>query len=433
MAWHITPEINSGYPFEDGFPNDFLTSFISDSSHQYPYSAWRIGSGVNNGYPWKYWWFEAPVSDSGDMETGGSQSNYPGGFTVGDLGGISDQFDDDDMDINTPLIGLVSGTITTALAGKIIALSSSLYLDVVGKLNNPTQDVLDKAQIIQTLYGANIYDGILLCKVFPFTLGSILNPIQPKIFGIYPLYEERPVGYDQDYLPGVVETIKHYPMGQLDLDIFQAWEVEDITYSIYLPYAGTFPLDVRSGETISVELVVDIISGIGEYFIKQNGQIIDMHKALIGYDMPVNLSQGAAQSNLMGFVYGAASKFMGAAGSILGGIPHPAAQAAGVAADIGSALTGGLVGHFDVNAPSVGGFVGAATYPLTRIIAKIPKMFNEGYGYHETQGANRSATYVNLSACSGFVQCKNYKSDIIIATEDEKREIESLMNAGVFL
>ena len=432
MAWHITPEINNGYPFEDGFPSDFLTSFISDSFHQYPYSAWRIGSGVNDGYPWKYWWFEAPMSDSGDMQTGGSQTNYPGGFTTGNLGGVNDQFNDDDMGINTTLIGLVSGAIVSALPEKIIALSSTLYADVVSRLNNPSQDVLDKAQIIQTLYGANIYDGILLCKVFPFPIGGNVQ-IQPKIFGIYPIYEERPISQPQDYLPGISQTILNYDMGELSLDIFQAWEVEDITYNIYLPYAGTFPIDVRGNETISVQLVVDIISGIGEYFIKQNGQIIDIKKVLIGYDMPVNLSQGAAQSNLMGFVYGAASKAMGSAGAILGGIPHPVTQAVGVAADIGSAITGGLVGHFDVTAPSVGGFVGAATYPKPRIIAKIPKMFNDGYGYHETQGANRSTTYVNLSTCSGFVQCKNYKSDIIIATEDEKREIESLMNAGVFL
>ena len=124
---------------------------------------------------------------------------------------------------------------------------------------------------------------------------------------------------------------------------------------------------------------------------------------------------------------------MGAAGAVLRGIPHPVAQVAGVAANVASNVANNMVGHFDVSAPSIGGNVGLSNYPFTRVIAKIPKMFNEGYGYHETQGANRSTTYVNLSTCSGFVQCRNYKSDIIIATEDEKKEIENLMNAGVFL
>lgn len=433
MAWHIIPEINNGYPFEDDFPTDFLTSFISDGSHQYPYSAWRIGSGVNGGYPWKFWWFEAPVSDSGDMETGGSQSNYPGGFTTGDIGGIRDQFGDDDMGTNDPMILAISSTIKAAFTNKMVALDSSLYLHVIGKLNNPTQDVLDKATLIQTIYGANVYDGILMCKVFPFNIGDGLDPQQPKIFGVFPIYEERPIGDPPDTLPGVINTILTFDMGSIDLDIFQAWEVENITYSLYLPYAGNFPLDVRGNETVSVTLVCDIISGVGEYIIKQNGQIIDIHRVLLGYDMPVNLSQGAAQANLMAFVNGAASKALGAAGSLLGSIPHPAAQAAGAVADIGSGLTGALVGHFDTSAPSVGGYVGAASYPRTRVIAKIPKMFNSGYGYNEILGANRSATYVSLSSCSGFVQCKNYKSDIIIATDEEKAEIERLMNAGVFL
>ena len=127
MAWHIATGINNNYPFEDGFPTDFLTSFISDGSHQYPYSAWRIGSGVNSGYPWKFWWFEAPVSDTGDMETGGSQSNYPGGFTVGDMGGISDQFDDTDMGLNDGLIAAIGGTIGAAMDNKILALDSAEF------------------------------------------------------------------------------------------------------------------------------------------------------------------------------------------------------------------------------------------------------------------------------------------------------------------
>lgn len=433
MAWYIIPQINNGYPFADGFPSDFLTSFVSGDVHQYPYSAWRIGAGVNNGYPWKYWWFDVPVSDTGDMETGGSQSNYPGGFTTGDVGGINDQFDNDDMGINTPMTTIISATLKAAFTNKMVALDSALYLHVVSKLNSPTQDVLDKATIIQTLYGANVYDGILLCKVFPFNIGNGLDPQQPKIFGIFPIYEERPISEPQDTLPGVIDTILTFDMGSIDLDIFQAWEVENITYSIYLPFAGTFPLDVRGAETVSVTLVCDIFSGVGEYIIKQNGQIIDIHRVLLGYDMPVNLSQGAAQANLMAFVNGAASKALGAAGSLLGSIPHPAAQAAGAVADIGSGLAGALVGHFDTSAPSVGGYVGAASYPRTRVIAKIPKMFNSGYGYNETLGANRSATYVSLSGCSGFVQCKNYKSDIIIATDEEKAEIERLMNEGVFL
>lgn len=432
MAWHIATGINNNYPFEDGFPTDFLTSFISDGSHQYPYSAWRIGSGVNSGYPWKFWWFEAPVSDTGDMETGGSQSNYPGGFTVGDMGGISDQFDDTDMGLNDGLIAAIGGTIGAAMDNKILALDSAEFNKIVSLLNDPDNDVVSKATLVQTLYGANVYDGILLCKFYPFPIATN-DTCKPSIYGVFPLTESTSYQEPPDVLYKAANVIQHYYMGDITLDIYQAWEVENIDYYIYLPVAGTFPLDVRAGYKISVTLVVDLLSGMGEYIIKQNGQITDIHKCLLGFDLPVNLSQGATQSNFYGFVAGAASKSMGAAGAVLGGIPHPVAQVAGVAANVASNVANNMVGHFDVSAPSIGGNVGLSNYPFTRVIAKIPKMFNEGYGYHETQGANRSTTYVNLSTCSGFVQCRNYKSDIIIATEDEKREIENLMNAGVFL
>ena len=60
-------------------------------------------------------------------------------------------------------------------------------------------------------------------------------------------------------------------------------------------------------------------------------------------------------------------------------------------------------------------------------------MFRNGVGYEETLGANRSSAYVMLSDCSGYIKCENYKTDIIVATDTEKAEIERLMNEGVFI
>lgn len=437
MAWHIIPEINGGYPFEDGFPTDFLTSFISDSTHQYPYSAWRIGSGVNNGYPWKFWWFEAPVSDSGDMETGGSQSNYPGGFTVGDMGGISDQFDDTDMNTNTGLIDSINSVFASALSEKMFGLSQTELSRAILILNDPTtQQPGYDPSTIQKMYGANVYDGILLCKMYPFDVltSGDTTTIYPSIFGQYTLSPtiitpdgSIRVGYTQ-----ASNVIRLFDMGALSLNIFQAWEVENITYFLYLPCAGVFPLDVRDGSSLSVTLVVDILSGVGEYTIRQNGQVTGIHKVMIGVDVPINLSQGQLAANYAAFSETQISKVAGSVAPALGAVNPTAGLAMGLVSSAAAAQAGQPT-YLQVSSPSVGSGVGMVGYPYARVIAKIPKMFNEGYGYHETQGANRSTTYVNLSTCSGFVQCKNYKSDIIIATEDEKREIESLMNAGVFL
>ena len=439
MAWYIIPQINNGYPFADGFPTDFLTSFISDGSHQYPYSAWRIGSGVNGGYPWKFWWFEAPVSDSGDMETGGSQSNYPTGFTVGDMGGISDQFDDTDMGFNTDLVDDINLVFSTALSNKMFGLSHSQFAGLIALLNDPSSMGPNyDPTVIQKMYGANVYDGILICRMYPFDVlvQGDSNTIYPAIFGQYRLYGVT-INPDESVTPlyGYTQAsnvIRQFGMGSLSLDIFQAWEVEHISFYIYLPCAGVFPLDVRDGSEVNVTLFVDILSGVGEYTVKQNGQTTAVYKINMGIDVPINLSQGQIAANHTAFITNQMARIAGVATPIASAVNPALGLGLGVAAGAISQMSG-QGSSLDVSTPSVGSGVGMAGYPYARIIAKIPKMFNSGYGYHETQGANRSTTYVNLSTCSGFVQCKNYKSDIIIATEDEKREIENLMNAGVFL
>ena len=60
-------------------------------------------------------------------------------------------------------------------------------------------------------------------------------------------------------------------------------------------------------------------------------------------------------------------------------------------------------------------------------------MFRDGYGYKEMLGENRSTTFTRLGDCSGYVKTKNYKTPLISATEEEKRQIEALMDAGVIL
>ena len=444
MAWYITEGINSGYPWEESFPLTFQIDFTSDSSHRYPDSIWRIGSS-NNGYPFQYWWFKEVASDTGDMSIGGGQTNYPGGFTTGNFGGINDQFNDDDMAFNTDLIEDINAMYATALDSKMLGLSAGDLQRIIGYINTPdSQGFTYDPTYIQRIYGANIYDGILVCRMYPFDvlLNDDIATCYPEIFGVYRLYEVAQVLPPTDpptYNP-VPETavhkasrsIRQFLMGSLSLDIFQAWEVENISYYIYLPCAGVFPLDVRDGSSIDVTLFVDILSGIGEYIVRQNGQITSIYKINMGVDVPINLSQGQISSNHTAFVTNQMARIAGVAAPIAGAINPMLGMGIGVASSAISQMAG-QQSNIDVSSPSVGAGVGMASYPYARIIAKIPKMFNDGYGFHETQGVNRSTTYVNLSTCSGFVKCKNYKSDIIVATEDEKREIEALMDSGVFL
>lgn len=427
MAWFIVPEINNGYPYNDGFPDTFATSFIANDNVQYPYAAWRIKAGVNNGYPWKFWWFEEDTSSSGDeMDIGGSKTNYPDGFTTTDDGGISDQFNDNDMDDNDGLIEYTNTTFHNALGTKMFALISSDVQQVIHFLNDPSFWDVTLRAFISDLYGANIYDGIIACKCYPFQLQlkSPLEAVGAAIYGKFPL-----VDWDSEEWNAAfrckVNAIQKFNMGSVTLDVLQAWELENVEYSIYLPFAGTFPIDVRARDTLSVKLYVDVFTGVGEYILKQNGQITNAWKVQLGYDFPLNVSEGQMSANMAGSVVNSVVPIISTAATIAGG------PEAGMVAN--AAMGGIRSNKIQVTAPQVGGLTSVYSYPKVRIIARVPKMFRGGYGYRETQGDNRSTTYTTLDTCSGFIQCQNYKSNVITATDDEKAEIESLMNTGVFL
>lgn len=437
MAWFIDSTKNEGYPMLDVWPPEWQTDYTSSDTIRYPDRMWRIEDDINEGYPWIYYWFKKSSSDEGDMEIGGSQTNYPNGFTGSDFGGVDDQFDGTTMPYNQDGIDATNQFMASALRGKLLALNSTEYQMVLGRLNNPsTADINNIAQL-QGIYGANVYDGILLCKLYPFAVSTQDSPndLEPSIFGKYNLYVTDPDTEEPTAkFKGVTNVLRQFDMGHIAIDIQQAWEIENISYYIYLPYAGIHTIDVRSNKIIDVRLFVDLFTGVGEYVLRQDGQVTGMYKANIGIDVPINLSQGIMTANYSGFLNNQISSALGTIGSAVGGLVGGAAGAGiSAASGIASNAMDALSSHFNISSPSLGSNIGVGCYPYARIIAKIPTMFNEGYGYHQILGANRSTTYMHLSDCSGFTQCKNYKCDIIVATEDEKSEIERLMNEGVML
>lgn len=442
MAWFIDPSKNEGYPMLDVWPPEWQTDYTSSETIRYPDRIWRIEDDINEGYPWIYYWFQKSSSDEGDMEIGGSQTNYPNGFTGSNFGGVDNQFGNDGpMDYNDGMVDTVNQFMATAMLGKMLALNATEYQMVINHLNNPSPGDISKIATLQGMYGANVYDGILLCKMYPFPVSTQDSPndLLPSIFGQFDLHTTHPTPDEDDeeehaYYTGVTNVIRRFDMGHIAIDIRQAWEIENISYYIYLPYAGIHTIDIRSNKMLDVRLFVDLFTGVGEYVLRQDGQVTGMYKCNIGIDVPINLSQGIMTANYAGFLNNQISSALGSIGSVAGGLVGGAAGAGiSAASGIASNAMNALSSHFNISSPSLGSNIGVGCYPRARIIAKIPTMFNDALGYQQVLGVNRSTTYVHLSDCSGFTQCKNYKCDIIIATEDEKAEIERLMNEGVML
>lgn len=436
MSWYVNPTVNEGYPSNTGFP----ASYPADWSGNYPASAWRVSPGVNEGYPYTWWhiaidtgkYYDPNIPIGGDfppdtpegqgMDVGGAKSNYPNGFTNSNRGTILVQFDDDNMNPGSSGATRLTSLMASALSGRMWALSGSKLREILSALND--ENIFSDAvrAVIQALYGADIYDAIVVCKAYPFALGANVvdsNTTDCKFYGRYQVAS--------DCNPAT-RTWTQLNMGEVTLDVSQAWEIESIDYSIYLPYAGVFPLDIRAGETVSVRGTVDLVTGTCEYTVRQNGQVTGLYKANIGVDIPLNFDQGITQSNMFGNI---ASSVAQGLPVVAGAAGTPAVSAIGNMAS--SAINKMLVTHNTVQAPQIGATASILSYPYARIIARIPKMFRDGYGYKEMLGENRSTTFTQLSECSGFVKTRNYKTPLISATEDEKRQIEAQMDSGVIL
>ena len=138
----------------------------------------------------------------------------------------------------------------------------------------------------------------------------------------------------------------------------------------------------------------------------------------MGVDIPFNTAQAAQMQNLNGWRANQLAKGI----SIATGSRTAAAVSA-------------MIGNSDaaITAPSTGGGVGFATPQIARLIAHIPEIQADGYGYPEILGTRKQYAKIRLAEAAGFVKCSNYKCEIIVATTPEKNEIEQLLNEGVFL
>lgn len=438
MAWFIQEDVNDGYPALNGWLESWQTSWTSDSSHRYPDYMWRIKTSVNDGYPWIYPWFMESSSDTGDLVIGGSQTNYPNGFSYANKGGIKDQFNDDDMRGGTGG-SFANSVITSAMSERAFVINGQQLNSALAALNDQTVFDEDEANLISKLYGANVFDSFLSCKVFPFSVPALSyfgaygwqsvmssSTADIKAFGRYTLTTNA------NLLAGSFGVYK-FPV--IEVNPLQAWEIESIDYSLYLPMSGTYPVDIRGYSAVYIELYVDLINGTGEYYVYINNQIVMINRVMLGADVPINTNYGRMQGNMLTNVLSSLGKgatlIGGAVGGAVGGVGG--AVLGGAIGTLANSITGNYTQHYSMCSPSVGGLASMACYPFPRVIAKIPKMFKDGYGYHETLGQNRSTAYIKLSECSGYIKCENYKTDIIVATDSEKNEIERLMNNGVFI
>ena len=435
MSWYIDATLNEGYPTN----TDFIPAHVGwtdTNSIPLPELAWRIRADANEGYPFIGYFFTSHSGQQGGgMDIGGSQTNYPNGFTYGNKGALVNGLSPNGMSPNADLVSAVNTVYRQANQGKILALGAGEMKILVEFLHKPSNfNDTAKMEMVYKLFGASVFDSIITCRMYPMALPDDPNYTYPlTLYGLYPVNAGG--SSDPMQVDGCYELVKQYGMGYVDPPMQQAWEIERPDYMIYLPYSGIHTLDLRSTERLWLYLTIDFMTGQSVYQLYQgtstNMDIIGTWPAQVGWDFPINSIEKQLGSNLYNGSIDFASQAFGALAGAVGAFVPGVAQAAKSVTDTAGLFSNGK--HCNLTAVAPGGLCSSYDYPYPRIIIKIPKMFKDADGYPEIMGLNRSCTYTGLNTCSGFTRCENYKCDVIVATTEEKREIESLMNAGVFL
>ena len=441
MSWVLQADKNSGYPTNTNFPS----SYTSGWTDPMPW-VWRIDRGVNDGYPYRHIWF--PNSGGGGSGTqfdiGGRQTNYPNGFHQFGVSNLI--YDTAGFDFNSnPDIGQWMSSMVNAWTCKpdMVKWIKHAFAKAPKDLGNAAVSVISQAT-------GGLYNCLVSAKMFPFIVPDAggVAPTSVDILegGLWSLIPDSVPPCDDGYLPlyPLTNTTVLLDFGAIDLGIRYAWEVESIDWSIYLPFCGTFPLDIRSNEGLHLRCLVDLMTGNCEYYLTLVKQFTTTCEELIfttsgkmGVEIPFNLNQAAIQQNLMGWRNNEIGKGLSLISQPLMMSGNPYGMIAGAAAGaVGSAVQSiSQTSHQNITAPSMGGGVCFGADLKPRVIARVPRLHFAADGYPDIIGINHSMIYNHLSevGIGEYTKCREYKCDIILATTEEKAEIEKLMNSGVFV
>lgn len=300
------------------------------------------------------------------------------------------------------------------------------------------------------LYGnANPMESVLGCLYFPFDLSTVCpdyTAVTDIYFGSYKMenVSANKIKHRSGYKEMGSTFIKPTFYNWLDYKAMHVY--------LYLAYIGFVELDVNKylNKTLKIIYMVDIHSGECEVSLLADGLLMDTYSGQIGIKQPITYNDLATyfQSQITALRNGVMS--------VVGG---PVAGA-GTGAQIGS--SGGPYGMLAgaVTGASLGQTVGTANgmWQGWKVSHTKPPLFSKG-GYSSEIGANMpqycflvfmyndveipanllsvygkpSNKSGNVGSFSGFLSTNYVKLQCPTATDEEKAEIVSLLNSGIYI
>jgi hypothetical protein len=432
--WYLSSSTNNGYPYNTNFIG-IISSVWTDGIHNIP-TEWRIDTTgkTNDGYPYNYH-MEIWLGGGGGGEEGDGDIMHTGGhtrptrsYTTVPQGHMATAHHDHKRTtrsaLSTKSALMVNGYITNT--GGI----QQLRLDLNSFPTTHPGDMIAVSQI----YGANIFNAVVLARVFPFALAQNTDSHQQGVNSM-----NVKLAPDTDFYL-LTNSTAILDFGAVDLDISQGFEISKYTYKLYLPYSGIHSIDIRGNEEVQLIGYVDLFAGTIDYIFYVNDQIELTAQGKIGLDIPFNVQQGEMLQNaIMNAIKYTAQPIGMIAGAGIGNMISADIEAVKMGAEIGNKAGGWVGGQaaemtVPLSSSNVsGGASSADMYSQPCIIVKKQVMHIEGYGYPEELGFRHLAGVNDLSRQKELIVVSNYKCGVDRATEREKQEIIRLLENGVFM
>lgn len=293
------------------------------------------------------------------------------------------------------------------------------------KIYNPTQAEINSFGA--WLWSSNFVDQLL--KVFN-------NPME-SIIGLHKVYASPIIGGRSNIKVGYLDSgvssnfvsnqYTKIDCGTVNLQEYFGNVFDYSPYTsieLYLPCIGFVQLDVGNvmRSSINITYTVDVLTGacIAEVNVKRDGY----GGVLYSYSGNCASQYPLSSGSYMGIV----SSVIGVAGSIVGTV-----ASGGSLAPLALGATSGLFNaktHVQ-HSGSLSGNSGVMGGKIPYLIITRPQT-NMAENYQHLQGIP-SNTYVQLSACHGFVKVKNVNVQNIIAESGELEEIKTLLLDGVII
>lgn len=272
------------------------------------------------------------------------------------------------------------------------------------------------------------FETVLSLKEYPFKIDA--SETAPVVFGTVNSKVQCNIAPSNYY------KIQYKGMGLHPSNTFMDFTPMS-SVELYLPFVGNVPLDMDAitGHTVTVQYLVDIVSGQANVSVHVGTKVMYTYNAIIGKDLPITATdyQRSAQSWMQFAIAALGTTTLIAAPAMIAGTKLTAAAALG--AGVGVYHEGEEAANTKQSVKSSGSLGGSPGYMGVKYPYFIYKMTNFAGAKLKGLTGSMSESVLKLSSLKGTGYCECDATHIHIegATAEELDYIKNALESGCYL